>query len=188
MTTSTSLRAVRAISLATLLVASLAGCVSTRVDSTVFGSEHAPVDRVIVLARPGSFAGANVAGSLGQRNLDKLAPSLQDRLPADLSLNGLKARWWSDGAAPAPGEAVLTLEPVSASYNSRSGQTLVMRATLKVSSHPLPIWTAEIHMATLGFGRWGDGVADDIATQLVQRLRADHLLLGEGSIRLAPSV
>jgi|GEM_PF-6829275 len=175
-----------AIALAAALAGSLAGCVSTRVSSSVVGGPHAPVDHVIVLARPGSFAKANLAGSLGQRNLDKLAPSLQERLPADLSLNGLHARWWSDGAAPATGEEVLTLEPVSASWNSRTGQALVMRATLQDRLYERPVWTAEIRMATLGFGQWGDGVADDVATQLIERLRDDHLLAGTASIRLPP--
>jgi hypothetical protein len=183
----TKFRIARAIELAAALGGSLAGCVSTHVSSNVIGAPHAPVDHVIVLARPGSFAKANLAGSLGQRNLDRLAPSLQERLPADLSLNGLQARWWSDGTAPAPGEEVLALEPVSASWNSRTGQALVMRATLQDRLHDRPIWTAEIRMATLGFGQWGDGVADDIATQLIERLRADHLLAGTASIKLPPS-
>ena len=183
----TKFRIARAIELAAVLGGSLVGCVSMHVSSNVIGALHASVDHVIVLARPGSFAKANLAGSLGQRNLDRLAPSLQERLPADLSLNGLQARWWSDGTAPAPGEEVLALEPVSASWNSRIGQALVMRVTLQDRFHDRPIWTAEIRMATLGFGQWGDGVADDIATQLIERLRADHLLAGTASIKLPPS-
>ena len=167
-----------------LLLATLAGCVSTKVTSSVIAPQHATIDRVIVLARPGGFNGANIAGSLGQRNLDKLAPSLQERVPVDLSMNGLQARWWSDGATQAPGEAVLTLAPVSASWNSRTGQTLVMRATLQDALYQRPIWTADISMATMGFGHWGDGVADDIATQLIERLRADHLIAGAGAVKL----
>jgi hypothetical protein len=174
--------------LAASLAMSLAACVSTRVSSTVIGTQHATIDRVIVFPQPGNFSSGNAAGNLGQRNLDRLAPSLQARLPADLSANGLQARWWVDGAVPAPGEAVLTLAPVSAAWNSRTGQTLVMRATLLSALQGRPIWTADITMKTLTFANWGDGLADDIATQLVERLRADHLLLGSGAIKVAASL
>jgi hypothetical protein len=169
--------------LGVLLAVTLAGCVSTRVTSSVVGPPHRRVDRVIVLAEPGSFGTANMAGSLGQRNLDRLAPSLQARLPADLSQNGLAARWWTDGAAPAPGEAVLVLAPVSAAWNSRTGQTLVMRATLQDRLRERPFWTAEITLHALTFASWGDGLADDIASKLLEQLRADHLQEGSGPIR-----
>ena len=162
--------------LAAALTAPLIACVSTQVKSSVVGAPHQPVARVIVLASPGNFAKENIAGSLGQRNLDRLAPSLQARLPADLTQGGLKARWWSDGSTQASDEKVLTLTPVSASYNSRTGQKLVLRAALAERLYQPPFWTAEITLSTLTFAQWGDGLADDIASQLIERLRADRLL------------
>lgn len=172
--------------LGVLVALTASGCVVTRVSSTVVGERRPGPKRVAVLLAGGSFAAGNIAGSLGQKNLDQLAPSLQRRLTGTLTLNGLPARWWSLETGLQPGESLLVLSPTSATYSSQSGQTLGVSAVLQDRPGGFPYWQAGVRMATLGFGQFNDDVADDIATQLLQRLRADKLLDGTAPIQLMP--
>jgi hypothetical protein len=171
-----------------VLVASMvSGCVSTQVNSYVVSAPRSAPRQVAVVLAGGSFSAGNIAGSLGQKNLDQLAPSLQRRLTGTLTLNGLPARWWSAGTDSLQSdESLLVISPASATYSSRTGQTLVITASLRDGAGSMPYWQASIRMATLGFGQFNDGVADDIASQLLQRLRSDKILAGSGSIQLMP--
>lgn len=172
---------------AVLSAALLGGCVSTQVSSVVVNAPRTAPRQVAVSLAAGSFAAGNIAGDLGQKNLDQLAPSLQRRLTGTMALNGLPARWWSPGAdSLQPQESLLVIAPASATYSSRTGQTLVVTASLRDAAGAPPYWQASIRMATLGFGQFNDGVADDIASQLLQRLRADQILSGSGPIQLLP--
>jgi len=80
---------------------------------------------------------------------------------------------------------VLIVKPVSAAYSSRTGQTLTIRAeVLDVNAQAIS-WYADITMHTLGFGKFDDKVANDIAIKLLERLRDDGLIaLAERAPRL----
>jgi hypothetical protein len=73
---------------------------------------------------------------------------------------------------------------VSAAYSSRSGQSLTIKAELYAPLKPIVTWRAEVQMATMGFGKFDERVADSVATQMLERLRSDGIAqLPEGSFR-----
>lgn len=160
------------------------GCVSTRVSSRV-ASQAKPVERVAVVVRSGQFNGGNTASQLGQRNLDALLPFLSARLPAVLTAGGLPARGVGvETTAPRPtlrlepGEQLMVVTPVSAEYSSRSGQTLNVRAEVVDPLKRQATWRGDIRLHTLGFGKFDEGVANDVASKVLERLRSDGLLPG----------
>jgi hypothetical protein len=160
---------------------SLTACVSTRITSSGARQNAAPVERIVITLRSGNFQSSNTAASLGQRNLNNLTPNLSARLPVVFTLNGLPARM-QDGRRD-PTEKTLSIIPVSASYSTRSGQALEVRAELTDAAQRV-LWQAEIRMATLGFGKFDDKVADDIAVQLLEKMRADKVVqLPAGAFR-----
>ncbi len=173
-----------ALALAGAAVALGTGCVSTRVTSSVVTPNAGRLERVVVVVRSGSFKQSNVAATLGQRNLDSLLPVLNRRLPVVLAEGGLPARQTGDESAlpgmplrVEAGEKVLQVVPVSASYSNQSGQALVVQAQLIDPLKPgKPLWKADIRMATLGFGKFDETVANDIGRQMLERLRADGML------------
>ena len=169
----------------------VAGCVSTQVTSAVIAPSPSPVERIAVVVRHGTFSSSNLAASLGQRNLDGLTPYLNTRVPAVFTLNGIAARSTRfearEGQTPGriePGEKVIYLTPVAARYSDQAGQSLMVRADLLDPARRAPIWLAEIHMHTLGYGKFDEKVATAVAVQMLEKLRADGVIhLPEGPIR-----
>jgi len=183
----------RLILLMVLSASALNACVSTRVTSTKVGPTAQPLERAALVVKTGRFASSNTAGSLGQRNLDSLVPNLITRLPVVFTLNGIPARSVvSTSAAADPlsiiklesNEKLIVLTPVSATYSSRGGQALVVEAELIDTVRKPPVWRAEIRLATLGFGKFDQKVADDVASQLLDKLRSDGIArIPDGPIR-----
>jgi hypothetical protein len=162
----------------------LGGCVNTSVTSSKSTSEQERVERVVFVIQSGTFASPNIAANLGQKNLDGLIPNLNARLPIVFALNGLPARVTQISGSLGQnlnvvklqtGERLILLSPVSATYNSRSGQSLTIRAELYAPARPIVTWRAEVRMATMGFGKFDEKVADSVATQMLERLRADGI-------------
>lgn len=161
----------------------LASCVSTHVASSAsLSARTAHVQRVAIVFSPipAGCNAANIAGLLGARNLRQLAPHLRDRVPALFTKNGLPARMVEqDAAAPVPvatGEYPLWIRATSAYYNSHTGQALYLQADLLDPASGRSLWTSRISMETLGFGQFDDTVADSLALQLLERLRADRVV------------
>jgi hypothetical protein len=185
-----------AVLLSSLALTTLTACVMTRVTGKVVGEKPNQVQRVALVVRDGQFAGKNIAGRLGQTNLESLIPNLQTRLPAVFELNGLPTRLVAPNEAaeqPArvklsPGEGLIVVTPSAATYSSRSGQTLTVRAELINATSAAVVWRAEIQMSTLGFGKFDAKVANDIAIQMLERLRSDGIAaLSEGPLLAAPA-
>ncbi len=161
------------------------GCVSTHVSSKTLGGNRAPVERIALLVQPGTFNSNawNTASGLGQRNLNALTPHLISTLPAALSKGGVPTRIAPPGGSAGTAsvnigkdETLMLLTPVAATYSSQSGQTLTLRAQAMDVAQGRTFWQAEVRMATLGFGKFDEKVAEDIALQLIERLRDDGLL------------
>ncbi len=155
-----------------------AGCVSTSVTSRALQKTSAPIEQMLVIVQPGKFAAGNVASSLGQKNVDALVPSLAERVPVVFSLNGVATRAAKAGAPSAvatPAEHVLVITPTSATYSSKSGQELFVRAELRDPAKSAVLWQADIRLATLGFGKFDNKVADDLSLQMLEKLRSDGI-------------
>lgn len=167
----------------------MAGCVSTHVTSKAISKNQPPIEQFILLVKTGQFQGNGGVGSgLGQRNLDSLVPHIASRLPAVFSLNNIPMKLESTVFRDSTlnGKAkVLIVKPVSASYSSRTGQTLTIRAEILDVNAQAYSWYADINMHTLGFGKFDEKVADDIAVKLLERLREDGLVsFAEGAPRV----
>lgn len=166
----------------------LSGCVSTRVTSNTSAKLAAPVEQFVLLVKTGKFQGSGgVGSSLGQRNLDDLVPHLVTRLPVIFVLNSIPMK-----AAPSvfdestlSGKAkVLIVKPVSAIYSTRTGQTLNLRAEILDVKASTYIWSADISLHTLGFGKFDEKLAENVAVKLLTQLRSDGVIsLPEGEPR-----
>jgi anaerobic glycerol-3-phosphate dehydrogenase len=75
-----------------LAITVLGGCVNTNVSSRKVGSDNTRLERVVFAIQTPTFAAANLAANLGQKNFDALVPNLKVRLPIVFALNGLPAR------------------------------------------------------------------------------------------------
>ena len=169
-------------------LALVAGCVGTRVNSTESTHGNVALERVLIVYRSGSFGGsngANIAGSLGNRNLGELVPHLYARLPLAFQAQGVEARMVAEADMRAtrlhPGEKLLWLQPESAYYNSRTGQALYMGAELVEPATKQTLWKAQVTMATPGFGKFDDGVADALGLQIVDQLQKAHVVVMPGA-------
>ena len=160
-----------------------AGCVSTSVTSRALQKTLAPVGQMLVIVQPGKFSAGNTASALGQKNVDALVPNLTERVPVVFSLNGVATRAVTAGTTPtvvAPAEHVLLITPTSATYSSKSGQELFVRAELRDPARAAVLWQADIRMATLGFGKFDNKVADEISVQMLEKLRNDGIATVSG--------
>lgn len=173
------------LSLTIVLMLAISACVNTQVTSKVVGASQVSLKQItLIVVNSGSFSAGNTASGFGQKNLNSLIPHLQSRLPVVFTLNGIPTRLassmtGSDGQNRAklePNESLVVVTPVSATYSSKSGQTLVLRAELLDRAKGSLVWRAEIHMATLGFGKFDDKVADRIAIQMLEKMREDGIV------------
>jgi len=176
-------KAVLCVPLLLLLLLLLAGCVSTHVASQVnLGGKNADVQRVAIAfsSIPAGWKATNIAGTLGARNLTKLAPHLRVRIPALFAKNGLQTRLIEQEEPSTvevePGEYLVTLRATHAYYSSRTGQALYLQANMLKPGTSHPVWTAEISLTTLGFGQFDESVADSIAEQMLFQLRRDKVV------------
>lgn len=181
--------------LAFVLAALLSACVATRVTSVTSTHGNASLERLLIVLRPGSFGSAgstNTAGSLGNRNLGELVPHLYARLPLAFEAQGVRARMVSEADLKTvrvqPGEKLLWLQGDRASYSSRGGQSLTLVAELVEPSPRTQLWRGEIHMGTLGFGKFDDTVADGIGRQLVEQLQSARAVVMPGAPAPAPAL
>ena len=172
----------------------LSGCVSTRVSGEVLSDKQPRLQEVEISIRYATFSGGSTASSLGQRNLDRLLPYLRARLPVVFALNGIPASMkeplTSDENRPLttrPRIKYLVLTPDSASYNSRSGQTLSLSADLIEPKSSEKLWHGDISLATPGFGSFDEDLANKIAVKLLEQLRHDKVVrLSSKEIKTQP--
>lgn len=180
-----SMQSFRAALVCLLSAVLLPACVSTHVSSNTSAPLAAPVEQFVLLVKTGQFVGTGGIGSgLGQRNLDSLVPHLVARIPVVFSLNGLPMKAAStvfDESTLSGKAKVLIVKPMSATYNSRTGQTLNLRAEIQDVGASKYLWSADIRLHTMGFGKFDDQLAEDIAVKLLAQLRADGVVsLPEG--------
>jgi hypothetical protein len=177
------------------LLLALSACVNTRTTSVVVGNKQATFQRIALILKTGTFAGGNTASSLGQRNLNSLIPNLQSRLPVVFTLNGIPTRLASTTVGPdgpnfvklEPNESLVVVTPISATYSSQAGQSLILQAELVDRAAGSVTWRATIRMATLGFGKFDDKVANDVAIQILEKMREDNITrLPDGPFITAP--
>jgi len=90
-----------------LALMTMTGCVATSVTSRPIGPMTHPAERLLIVVKGGTFKAQNIASNLGQRNLDKLVPSLVRRLPVVFEANGLPARTVDTSSADAAALAVI---------------------------------------------------------------------------------
>jgi hypothetical protein len=159
------------------------------VTSTSSTAGNVPLERLLIVLRPGSFGAAtgptNTAGQLGNRNLGEIVPHLYARLPPAFAAHGVQARMVSEAdlraVSPQPGEKQLWIQADHAVWSSRGGQVLVLGAELFDTSPRRSLWRGEIRMGTPGFGKFDDSVADSIGQQLVQQLQTAHVVVTPGA-------
>jgi hypothetical protein len=180
----TPLRYLRLLALISFLAA-LEGCVSSSVVSTTITPTKSPVTKIAVVMLPDSFARGNMASITGSASFRNLSPHLESRIPTIFSLNGVRTRSFdlillSSSEPPKfdVGEKILSISPSSSIYSSRSGQSLAIRAELFGSLDKSErIWQAEISLQTMGFGKFDEKLADEIAVKLLQKMRNDNIVL-----------
>jgi hypothetical protein len=162
----------------------LSGCVSTLVVSKTSEKLATPVEQFVLLVKTGQFLGSGVASRLGQENLDSLVPHLVTRLPAIFTLNNLPMKVAPsvfDESTMSGKTKVLIVKPISATYSSRAGQMLNLRAEILDVKTSTYIWSADIRLHTLGFGKFDEKLAEDVAVKLLTQLRSDGVIsLPEG--------
>jgi len=167
----------------------LAGCVSTHVTTLANKSGGTQEVQRLVLVFPNAHVTwefNNLAATVGEKNLQQLAPLLRDRLPALFTKNGLPTRYVDKrDASPIALQAqehALLIKPTSASFMGRGGASgLHLQADLLDPVSGKSIWTAEVSMSKSGLAKLDEGVADHIALQILDRLRADKVAaLAEG--------
>lgn len=173
--------------LATVCIAGIAAlllsaCVSTRISSELIDKRQGPIERTLIVVRTGTMSDKNMAGLLGQKNIDGLMPSLLKRLPPAFAAAGIDARAsWSEtitsddavwlGRAP-----LLLIQPVRATYNSQTGQTLTISARFLDAASRKEIWTSELFFYTMGFGKFDDKLADEVGVKLLAEMKGAGLL------------
>jgi hypothetical protein len=81
----------------------------------------------------------------------------------------------------------LVLTPDSASYSSRSGQTLSLSADLIEPKSSEKLWHGDILLATPGHGSFDEDLANKIAVKLLEQLRHDKVVrLSSKEIKTQP--
>ena len=74
-----------------------------------------------------------------------------------------------------PNVKYLVISPVSASYSSQSGQTLSLNADLIDPKSGSKLWHGDISLATPGYGKFDEDLANRIAVKLLEQLRHDKV-------------
>lgn len=166
-----------------LLVLSLTGCVATNVTSTRMTEAPVVVESILLHVQEGRFGESTTAGKLGQQNLNDLNRSLIARLPSVFQASGTPMRVLErlptgpqDRVRVAANEYLMVITPQSATYSTRSGQSLAVDARLLDPRTLKLVWRADIRMATPGFGKFDDELAAGIGGQLIEKLRNDGIL------------
>lgn len=159
----------------------LTGCVSTRLTNSSRSISAEAINKVVIVYIPATFAGPyNMASSLGSRNLSELVPHLKTRLVPLFISNGLQARVvdFEQGGniSVQQGELILSLRATEAAYSSRSGQSLSIDVDIFDPVTRKSSWKGAVRMATLGFGKFDELVAESIGNQIIQELKTNQLL------------